>query len=218
MLCLYIHVPPMHRRIAAAPGREVPVTGSDGVASACKQTFVRHEVSDGRVHAGTERGKAWENGPFKLERVYRISNIQLRALIPFCNGSFFYSFYTLQTFVTTLHKMLRELFKVEQTVQVVDSLFIWTSARIIGFLSDWSVRVMWVDYPKEPFADVTVPENHRSGSPWCREQWNIRLSQKAPVFELKRNQRRQKKEALDIAGHRLSRGDVVSLLTLLTNI
>jgi len=69
--------------------------------------------------------------------------------------------------------MLRTFFRESEKVQVVDAtLAIWSNAKIIGFLDDWSVKIIFTDYPKAYKQVIVVPREHRNEL--NREKWYIR--------------------------------------------
>ena len=60
--------------------------------------------------------------------------------------------------------MLRQTFLLNEDIQALDpQTFIWENAKIIGFESDWCVRIRWVDWSgkTKSKAQLTVPEDFR---------------------------------------------------------
>ena len=71
------------------------------------------------------------------------------------------------TTITTV----RDLFRENEIVHVVDeTTAIWEEAKIVGFESDWAVRIAWVNWKGNAFI-YTLPENLRAES---SESWTIR--------------------------------------------
>lgn len=68
------------------------------------------------------------------------------------------------------------IFKSNEIIQVIDeTTFIWEPAKIVGVISDWSVKVKWVNWTSKPATVITIPQEvRRSG----RETWNIRKFEK----------------------------------------
>ena len=66
---------------------------------------------------------------------------------------------------------VRDLFRENEIVHVVDeTTAIWEEAKIVGFESDWSVRIAWVNWKGNAFI-FKLPENLRTES---SESWTIR--------------------------------------------
>ena len=58
--------------------------------------------------------------------------------------------------------MLLQTFYENEVVQILDpATSIWESAKIISFVSDWCVRIKWVDWSYNKKEDITVPEVYR---------------------------------------------------------
>ena len=58
--------------------------------------------------------------------------------------------------------MLRQTFSGDDKIQVLDpTTFIWESAKIISYVSDWCVRIKWTEWPGIKHFDLTVPEKDR---------------------------------------------------------
>ena len=72
------------------------------------------------------------------------------------------------------------LFRSEEVVQVLDeTTFIWEAAKVVGIISDWSLRLKWLNWSGS--VDITVPENVRGHG---QEHWNVRKPlRKTPVVE-----------------------------------
>ena len=71
----------------------------------------------------------------------------------------------------TTTSTVRDLFRENEIVHVVDdTTAIWEEAKIVGFESDWSVRIAWVNW-KGNVIVFTLPENLR---PQSLEMWTIR--------------------------------------------
>jgi len=67
--------------------------------------------------------------------------------------------------------MLLQTFSENENVQILDpATSIWESAKILSFVSDWCVRIKWVDWPYKKKEDITVPEEDREDTNY----WNIR--------------------------------------------
>lgn len=75
---------------------------------------------------------------------------------------------------------LQDIFVLSERVQAMDGGSRWSSARIIGFESDWRVRVAW-EWDGNPEGTITVPEAARPRSP---EGWNIRKPQQQMALSL----------------------------------
>ncbi len=68
------------------------------------------------------------------------------------------------------------IFKENEIVQVLDvTTHIWELAKILGFITDWSAKVKWVDWSSIPPIVIEVPATLREKG---RECWNIRKFQK----------------------------------------
>ena len=66
--------------------------------------------------------------------------------------------------------MLLQTFYENEVVQILDpATSIWESAKIISFVSDWCVRIKWVDWSYNKKEDITVPEVYRPD----KNYWNI---------------------------------------------
>jgi hypothetical protein len=69
--------------------------------------------------------------------------------------------------------MLLTKFSVKDTVQVIDELTgMWSEAVILGFKSDWEVKVKWPCFPSHIPTIITVPQDDRNIIHEAR--WNIR--------------------------------------------
>ena len=72
-------------------------------------------------------------------------------------------------------------------MQILDpATSIWESAKIISFVSDWCVRIKWVDWSYNKKEDITVPEVYRPE----KKNWNIRKSHNLVCEETVSNKRR----------------------------
>ena len=66
---------------------------------------------------------------------------------------------------------LSNLFQRNEIVHVVDeTTAIWEEAKVVGVESDWSVRIVWVNWNGKGVV-FTLPENMRTQS---MEMWTIR--------------------------------------------
>ena len=103
--------------------------------------------------------------------------------------------------------MLLQTFKLYEIVQILDpETYIWESAKIIAFVSDWSLKIQWIDWnnrlQKIEFSLEMRPDLNR---------WNIRKARHSqPVMSIKRSKplsynsnRLQKKRACDLVATRL---------------
>lgn len=69
--------------------------------------------------------------------------------------------------------MLHAKFSVKETVQVIDEQTgMWSEAVIIGFESDWEVRVKWPQFPLHRPTIISVPQDVRCNI--HEAHWNIR--------------------------------------------
>ena len=58
--------------------------------------------------------------------------------------------------------MLLQTFYENEVVLILDpATSIWESAKIISILSDWGVRIKWLDWSYNKKEDITVPEVYR---------------------------------------------------------
>lgn len=82
------------------------------------------------------------------------------------------------------------IFKPNEIVQVLDVTSIWEEARIMGVISDWSVKIKWMHWNDSPVT-ITIPESLREQG---FEGWNVRKAQyKADASETGQRPRRQAK-------------------------
>ena len=66
---------------------------------------------------------------------------------------------------------IMHIFTINEVVQALDdTTSIWEEAKIIGIISDWSVRVKWVNWTNTAPVNITVPTGYR----YNQELWNIR--------------------------------------------
>ena len=65
-----------------------------------------------------------------------------------------------------------EIFRPNEIVHVIDeSVSRWTKAKIIGIVSDWSVKIKWMGYTSiYPSETIEVPEEKRRDL----SLWNVR--------------------------------------------
>ena len=103
--------------------------------------------------------------------------------------------------------MLLQTFKLNETVQILDpETYIWESAKIIAFISDWSLKIQWIDWNNR-LQKIEIPLELRPDP----NRWNIRKARHSqPVMSKKRSKplsynpnRLQKKRACDILATRL---------------
>ena len=58
--------------------------------------------------------------------------------------------------------MLLQKFETNEVVHILDPLtFIWELAKITAIMSDWSVRIKWMEWSTRKAVDITVPEVDR---------------------------------------------------------
>ena len=99
--------------------------------------------------------------------------------------------------------MLLQTFSDNEVVQVLDpATSIWESAKILSFVSDWCVRIKWVDWSSKK-EDVTVPEKDRAD----KNNWNVRKSQGLQLSEKRTNKRRS--IVLDYNARKLVKNDEI---------
>ena len=100
--------------------------------------------------------------------------------------------------------MLLQTFYENEVVQILDpATSIWESAKIICFVSDWCVRIKWVDWSYNKKEDITVPEVYRPD----KNYWNIRKSHNLVREETVSNKRRS--TPLSYNARRLVRNDQI---------
>ena len=83
-----------------------------------------------------------------------------------------------------------EIFRPNEIVHVIDeSISRWTKAKIIGIVSDWSVKIKWMGYTSiYPSETIEVPEEKRTD----QSLWNLRkVIEKTHSSILSRGDRRQ---------------------------
>ena len=78
-----------------------------------------------------------------------------------------------------------------EEIQVLDEVTsIWESAKVLSVVSDWSIKVKWINWPSSYSRDgvlITVPENLRQLPASC---WNVRKSLKKNEAGESRSRRR----------------------------
>ena len=100
--------------------------------------------------------------------------------------------------------MLLQTFYENEVVQILDpATSIWESAKRISFVSDWCVRIKWVDWSYNKKEDITVPEVYRPE----KYNWNIRKSHNLVREETVSNKRRS--TPLSYNARRLVRNDQI---------
>ena len=58
--------------------------------------------------------------------------------------------------------MLLQKFETNEVVHILDPVtFIWELAKITAIMSDWSVRIKWMEWSTRKAVDITVPEIDR---------------------------------------------------------
>jgi hypothetical protein len=68
------------------------------------------------------------------------------------------------------------IFRTNEVVQVLDeTTYIWESAKVLGQISDWSIKVKWVEWTSKPAVAIEVPEPLRTMGV---EAWNVRKFQR----------------------------------------
>ena len=83
-----------------------------------------------------------------------------------------------------------EIFRPNEIVHAIDeSISRWTKAKIIGIVSDWSVKIKWMGYTSiYPSETIEVPEKKRTD----QSLWNLRkVIEKTHSSILSREDRRQ---------------------------
>ena len=80
--------------------------------------------------------------------------------------------------------MLLQTFKLNEIVQILDpETYIWESAKIIAFISDWSLKIQWIDWNNR-LQKIEIPLELRPGP----NRWNIRKARHSqPVMSKKRS-------------------------------
>jgi hypothetical protein len=89
--------------------------------------------------------------------------------------------------------MLLQIFLENEKIQVIDescNYYIWSTAKIMAFVNDWSVKVSWVDYPKYAPTIIEVPEDLRVKS---SEYWNVRKFQVSECATSREDRRTRKR-------------------------
>jgi hypothetical protein len=80
------------------------------------------------------------------------------------------------------------IFRVNETVQVLDeTTYIWESAKVLGVISDWSMKIKWVEWTSKPAIAIEVPEALRAMG---FEGWNVRKFQRKEEAPMDKRQRR----------------------------
>ena len=90
-----------------------------------------------------------------------------------------------------------EIFRPNEIVHVIDeSISRWTKAKIIGIVSDWSVKIKWIVYTSiYPSETIEVPEEKRTD----QSSWNLRkVIEKTHSSILSREDRRQTPKAVQL--------------------
>ena len=90
-----------------------------------------------------------------------------------------------------------EFFCPNEIVHVIDeSISRWTKAKIIGIVSDWSVKIKWIGYTSiYPSETIEVPEEKRTD----QSSWNLRkVIEKTHSSILSREDRRQTPKAVQL--------------------
>ena len=90
-----------------------------------------------------------------------------------------------------------EIFRPNEIVHViVESISRWTKAKIIGIVSDWSVKIKWIGYTSiYPSETIEVPEEKRTD----QSSWNLRkFIEKTHSSILSREDRRQTPKAVQL--------------------
>ena len=58
--------------------------------------------------------------------------------------------------------MLVQKFETNEVVNIMDPLtFIWELAKVTAIMSDWSVRIKWMEWSTRKAVDITVPKIDR---------------------------------------------------------
>ena len=58
--------------------------------------------------------------------------------------------------------MLFQKFETNEVVHILDPLtYIWELAKITAIMSDWTVRIKWMEWSTRKAVDITVPEIDR---------------------------------------------------------
>ena len=58
--------------------------------------------------------------------------------------------------------MLLQKFETNEVVHILDPLkYIWELAKISAIMSDWTVRIKWMEWSTRKAVDITVPEIDR---------------------------------------------------------
>ena len=80
--------------------------------------------------------------------------------------------------------LLLQTFKLNEIVQILDpETYIWESAKIIAFISDWSLKIKWIDWNNR-LQKIEIPVELRPDS----NRWNIRKARHSqPVMSQKRS-------------------------------
>ena len=80
--------------------------------------------------------------------------------------------------------MLLQTFKINETVQILDpETYVWESAKIIAFISDWSLKIQWTDWNNR-LQKIEIPLELRPDP----NTWNIRKARHSqPVMSKKRS-------------------------------
>ena len=90
-----------------------------------------------------------------------------------------------------------EIFRPNEIVHAIDeSISRWTKAKIIGIVSDWSVKIKWMGYTSiYPSETIEVPEEKRTD----QSLWNLRkVIEKTHSSILSREDRRQTPRAVQL--------------------
>ena len=97
------------------------------------------------------------------------------------------------------------VFNVNETVQAVDvSTCIWEKAKIISIVSDWSVKVKWVDWSQYAEEIIEVPVSSRERGV---EHWNIRKWIQKEHVTVTGNYRPRRKSASEKTAYRSFAGN-----------
>ena len=79
--------------------------------------------------------------------------------------------------------MLLQTFKLKEIVQILDpETYIWESAKIKTFISDWSLKIQWIDWNNR-LQKIEIPLELRPDP----NRWNIRKARHSQPVMSKKN-------------------------------